>query len=82
MRITGALLAALFLCLASTARAQEVDRKTLWTLLPCKSAALRLCDRSQGINPAALLRCGVTLAERQNEIGPRCINALKRYCRL
>ena len=82
MRITGALLAALFLCLASTARAEEVDRKTLWTLLPCKSAALRLCDRSQGINPAALLRCGVTLAERHNEIGPRCINALKRYGQL
>jgi hypothetical protein len=82
MRITGALLAALFLCLASTARAEEVDRKTLWTLLPCKSAALRLCDRSHGVTSAALWKCGATLAERHNEVGQRCLDVLKRYGQL
>ena len=79
MRITTALTAAALASAASPAMAEELDRKVMLQLLPCKSAALRLCDRSQGINPAALLRCGVTLAERHNEIGPRCINALRRY---
>ena len=82
MRITTAIAAAALTSAASTAMAEEFDRKVMLQLLPCNSAALRLWDRSQGINPAALLRCGVTLAERQNEIGPRCINALKRYGQL
>ncbi|MEJ0077966.1 MAG: hypothetical protein WDO17_21520 [Alphaproteobacteria bacterium] len=73
---------AALLCLASSAKAEEVDRKMLWTMLPCKSAALRLCDRSQGINSAALWKCGATLAERHNEVGQRCLDVLKRYGQL
>jgi hypothetical protein len=79
MQITGALMAVSLLCLASAARAEDFDRKTILTLLPCKSAALRLCDRSQGINSAALWKCGATLAERHNEVGQRCLDVLKRY---
>ena len=82
MRITTALTAAALGSAASTAMGEEVDRKVMLKLLPCKSAALRLCDRSQGINPAALLRCSATLAERQNEIGRRCINVLKHFGQL
>ena len=82
MRITTALAAAALASAAGTAMAEEFDRKVMLKLLPCKSAALRLCDRSQGMNHAALLRCSVTLAERQNEIGQRCINVLKRYGQL
>ena len=82
MQITGALMAVSLLCLASAARAEDFDRKTILTLLPCKSAALRLCDRSQGISAAALWRCGATLAERQHEVSQRCVAVLKRYGQL
>jgi hypothetical protein len=64
-------------CLAFSANAEEIDRKTILKLLPCKSAALRLCDRSQGINAAALWRCGATLAERQHEVDQRCLSVLR-----
>ena len=82
MRIAGALLVAASVCVASAARAEEVDRKLMLEMLPCKSAALRLCDRSQGINSAALWRCGATLAERQHEVSQRCVDVLKRYGKL
>ena len=82
MQNAGALMAAVLVCLASTAKAEEVDRKTILSLLPCKSAALRLCDRSQGINSAALWKCGATLAERHNEVGQRCLDVLRRYGQL
>lgn len=81
MHITTALAAAVLTSAVCTATAEEVDRKIL-QLLPCKAAALRLCDRSQGIDAAALLRCGFVLAGRQNEIGQRCINVLRRYGQL
>jgi hypothetical protein len=49
MGVTRAFVAALVVaCFAATATAGELDRKTILQLLPCKSAALRLCDRSQG----------------------------------
>lgn len=80
--MTRAFLAAAFLCLTCTAKAEEVDRKTLLTLLPCKSAALRHCDRSQGASSAALWKCGATLAERQHQLGERCLAVLRRYGQL
>ena len=75
-------LAAALACSAGTASALDFDRKVILDLLPCKSAALRLCDRSQGISVAALWRCGATLAERVHEINPRCVNVLKRFGQL
>ena len=75
-------MAAALTCVASAATAEEFDRKKMLEMLPCKSAALRLCDRSQGINAAALWRCGATLAERHNEVSQRCVVVLKRYGQL
>jgi hypothetical protein len=82
MLITRTLMAAALACVASTATAEEFDRKKVLEMLPCKSAALRLCDRSQGINAASLWRCGATLAERQHEVSQRCVAVLKRYGQL
>jgi hypothetical protein len=70
------------ICAANAAIAEEFDRKKILELLPCKSAALRICDRSHGINAAALWRCGATLAERHNEVSQRCVVVLKRYGQL
>ena len=75
-------MAAALICAANAAMAEEFDRKKMLEMLPCKSAALRLCDRSQGINAAALWRCGAMLAERQHEIGQRCVAVLRRYGQL
>ena len=72
-------IAAILVFMTHTATAEGVDKKTMLELLPCKAAALRLCDRSQGINTAALWRCGATLAERQHELVPRCVAVLRRY---
>jgi len=82
MHLTRTLLAAALACVASGATAEEFDRKKMLEMLPCKSAALRMCDRSQGINAAALWRCGATLAERHNEVSQRCVVVLKRYGQL
>jgi hypothetical protein len=83
MGITRAFVAAVLVaCFAATATAAELDRKTILQLLPCKSAALRLCDRSQGITAAAIWRCAATLVERRHEVGQRCVNVLKSYGRL
>jgi hypothetical protein len=70
---------AAFLLIASGAAANAVDLKDL---LPCRSAAVRLCDRSQGITVAALWKCGATLASRATEVGPRCQDVLKRFGQL
>jgi len=69
-------------CVTSAATAQEFDRQKILEMLPCRSAALRLCDRSQGITAAALWKCGATLAERHNEVSQRCVAVLKRYGQL
>jgi len=82
MRIKWALMVAALACAASTATAEELDRKSVLELLPCRSAALRLCDRSQGLTTASLWRCGATLAERHNEVSQRCVAVLKRYGQL
>jgi hypothetical protein len=63
--------------------AEAVDLKSLLRqLVPCKSAALRLCDRSEGLSIAALWKCGAKLASRQQEISQRCVEVLKRYGQL
>jgi len=82
MLIAKAFTAAALACLAGTAMAEGLDRKMILELLPCKSAALRLWDRSHGMDAAALWRCGATLAERQNEVSQRCVNVLKRHGQL
>jgi hypothetical protein len=82
MRMTSASMAAALACCASVAAAEQLDRKAILDMLPCRSAALRLCDRSQGIDAAALWRCGATLAQRQHEVSARCVDVLKRYGQL
>jgi hypothetical protein len=74
---------AILLCFASATTADAVDlKKFLKQLVPCKSAALRLCDRSQGMTTSALWKCGATLAARQQEVGQRCVEVLRRYGQL
>jgi hypothetical protein len=51
-------------------------------LSPCRTAAARLCDRSQGMTVAALTRCGATLASHRHEVGRRCLEVLSRYGQL
>ena len=76
------LLVATLLCMVGPATADTLDRKKLLELLPCKSAAVRMCDRSQGLDAAALWKCGATLAERQHQISQGCVAVLKRYGQL
>jgi hypothetical protein len=73
------LVAATLLFMAGIATAGAVDLKEL---MPCKPAAARLCDRSQGVNVAALWKCGATLASRHREVGQRCVEVLIRYGQL
>ena len=55
-------------------------KETLKDLMPCKYAAIRLCERPQEVSAAALWKCGATLAAApQEEIGKRCVAVLKRY---
>ena len=82
MLVIRALMAAALTCAASAATAEEFDRQKMLEMLPCRSAALRLCDRSQGITAAALWWCGAKLAERRNEVSQRCVAVLKRYGQL
>jgi hypothetical protein len=51
-------------------------------LMPCKSAAVRLCDASQGLTVDALWRCGATLAARRHEVGRSCLEVLRKYGQL
>jgi hypothetical protein len=57
-------------------------KKLLRDVMPCKSAAIRLCERSEGISPTALWKCGATLASRRDEVDARCLAVLKRYGQL
>ena len=76
VRISAAATLAL---VAATAPADAIDLKDL---TPCRAAAVRLCDRSQGTDDAALWKCGATLASRRQEVGPRCVEVLIRYGQL
>jgi hypothetical protein len=65
---------------AQVAAADPVDLNNLPAdLAACKPAALRLCDRSQPHNAAALWSCAAVLAARHLEIGRVCISVLRRY---
>jgi hypothetical protein len=61
------------------APAQALELKEL---MPCKAAALRICDRSEGLTMAALWKCGATLASRRHELGAQCVQVLVRYGQL
>jgi hypothetical protein len=67
----------LFTTAIAPARALELKE-----LMPCKAAALRMCDRSEGLTMAALWKCGATLASRRHELGARCVEVLVRYGQL
>ena len=72
-------IAAILVFMTHAATAEGLDKKKILELMPCKGAALRLCDRSQGITAASLWKCGATLAERQHELVPGCAAVLRRY---
>jgi hypothetical protein len=74
-----AIAAGALLFIGSIESANALD---LGGLMPCKAAAVRLCDRSQGMTVAALWRCGATLAARRHEIGERCRRVLVSYGQL
>ena len=70
------------MCMTSGETATAFDLKnTLKDLMPCKYAAIRLCEwPPQQASAAALWKCGATLAAApQEEIGKRCVAVLKRY---
>ena len=72
-------IAAALLLSVNISTGNAVDLKEL---LPCRTAAARLCDRSEGLSLAALWKCGATLASRHAEVGPRCVGVLRRYGQL
>lgn len=51
-------------------------------LAPCRPAAARFCDRSEGMTWINLLRCGATLAAHSFVVGSACRDVLKRYGQL
>ena len=65
-----------FLLVTGTATSGALDLKDL---MPCRSAAARLCDKSQGMTVDALWRCGATLATHRHEVGRGCLVVLRRY---
>lgn len=71
-------LAAISFCLMAT----TADAIELKTLAPCKPAAARFCDRSQGMTIANLLRCGAVLATKGEMVGNQCREVLRRYGQL
>jgi hypothetical protein len=72
-----ALAAISFCLLATTANALD-----LAALAPCKPAAAKYCDRSEGMTMANLLRCGAVLAQKSGLVGNQCRDVLKRYGQL
>jgi len=72
----NAFAAGTFLLMMGNATAGALELKDL---MPCRSAAARLCDRSQGMTVDALWRCGATLATHRQEIGRGCLAVLLRY---
>jgi hypothetical protein len=51
-------------------------------LAPCRPAAVRFCDRSEGMTWSNLMRCGATLAAHSFHLGNACRDVLKRYGQL
>jgi hypothetical protein len=54
----------------------------LSALAPCRPAAVRFCDHSDGMTWGNLIRCGATLAANSFRVGDACRDVLKRYGRL
>ena len=71
-------LAAISFCLM----ANTADAIDLKTLAPCKPAAAKFCDRSQGMTVANLLRCGAALAAKSELVGNQCRDVLRKYGQL
>ena len=81
MTTTSAL--AIVLLGAGLGAAEASDLKTLVKeVMPCRAAAMRLCDRSQGITHATMWSCGATLASQHHKVGARCVEVLKRHGQL
>ena len=81
--MTRAPTAAIALLAAGLGTAEAAELKELIKeVMPCRAAAVRLCDRSEGITIAALWRCGATLASQSDKVGSRCVEVLKRHGQL
>jgi hypothetical protein len=75
---TSVLAGVLLLGLWATA-AEAID---LNALAPCRPAAARFCDHSEGMTWGNLIRCGATLAANSFRVGDACRDVLKRYGQL
>ncbi len=78
MKAAGFLVGVLLLGVSSTA-VLALDASDL---APCRPAAARFCDRSEGMTWSNLLRCGATLAAHSFRVGNACRDVLKRYGQL
>jgi hypothetical protein len=72
-------LVGVFLLGVSSTAASALD---VSDLAPCRPAAVRFCDRSEGMTWSNLLRCGATLAAHSFHLGNACRDVLKRYGQL
>ena len=75
-------IAAISFCLMGTgadAGADDLKTISLKDLAPCRLAAVRYCDRSQGMTMSNLMRCGATLAANSEAVSNQCRQVLKRY---
>ncbi|HEY1978801.1 MAG TPA: hypothetical protein VGH13_01840 [Xanthobacteraceae bacterium] len=76
--ISACLLAGAVIGISATA-AGAVD---LAELAPCKPAAARLCDRSEGMTFSALMHCGARLAAQSWRVSADCRAVLHKYGQL
>jgi hypothetical protein len=79
MKAAHFLVGVCFLLSVSTTAALAIDASDL---APCRPAAARYCDRSEGMTWSNLLRCGATLAAHSFRVGNACRDVLKRYGQL
>ncbi len=76
--VSACLLGGALIGISATA-ANAVD---LAELAPCKPAAARLCDRSEGMTWSSLLHCGATLAAQSWRVSADCRAVLRKYGQL
>jgi hypothetical protein len=62
--------------------ATAANAMDLAELAPCRPAAAKLCDRSQGMTWTGLLHCGATLAAHSWRVGDECRAVLRKYGQL
>ena len=60
----------------AAAGANDIDIKEL---APCKTAAIKYCERVTDASMSNLIRCGATLASKSDEVGSQCRQVLRRY---